>query len=218
MTLLESGEYIIGVSSFEPGATGAFQVNSQLVTRFDDVPPSNTFYRFANLLAEYGITVGCNPPQNNLYCPANGVTRDQMAAFIMRALGEFDPPFPVSQRFVDVPPSNIFYRFIDRLAARGITVGCNPPFNDQYCPSGTVTREQMSAFLMRALGEFNPPNPPFQRFADVPPTNIFYRFIERLAARGITVGCNPVGPLYCPEQVASREQMAAFLVRAFGLE
>ena len=112
----------------------------------------------------------------------------------------------------------IFYRFIDRLAARGITVGCNPPLNDQYCPSGTVTREQMSAFLMRALGEFNPPNPPFQRFADVPPTNIFYRFIERLAARGITVGCNPIGTLYCPETVASREQMAAFLVRAFGLE
>ena len=218
LTLLVSGEYVIGVSSFFGGDTGAFQLNTQLVSRFDDVPPSNTFYRYANLLAEYGITVGCNPPQNNLYCPANGVTRDQMAAFIMRALGEFDPPFPVSQRFVDVPPSNIFYRFINRLAARGITVGCNPPFNDQYCPSGTVTREQMSAFLIRALGEFNPPNPPFQRFADVPPTNIFYRFIERLAARGITVGCNPVGPLYCPDQVASREQMAAFLVRAFGLE
>jgi hypothetical protein len=189
-----------------------------LVTRFDDVPSSSVFYRYANLLAEYGITVGCNPPTNNLYCPSQAVTREQMAAFVMRSLGEFDPPAPPSQRFADVIPANVFYRFIDRLAVLGITVGCNPPTNNLYCPSSAVTREQMSAFLMRALGEPNPPIPPFQRFGDVFPSNVFYRFIDRLAERHITVGCNPAGTLYCPSDAVTREQMAAFIVRAFQLE
>jgi len=76
----------------------------------------------------------------------------------------------------------------------------------------------MSAFIMRALGEPNPPTPPFQRFGDVLPANVFYRFIDRLAERHITVGCNPAGTLYCPSDAVTREQMAAFIVRAFQLE
>jgi hypothetical protein len=217
-TLLKTGTYIIGATSFDVHETGTFQLSTQLVTRFDDVPSSSVFYRYANLLAEYGITVGCNPPANNLYCPSQAVTREQMAAFVMRSLGEFDPPAPPSQRFADVIPANVFYRFIDRLAVLGITVGCNPPTNNLYCPSSAVTREQMSAFLMRALGEPNPPTPPFQRFGDVFPSNVFYRFIDRLAERHITVGCNPAGTLYCPSDAVTREQMAAFIVRAFQLE
>src|SRR5262245_36176495 len=103
----------------------------------------------------------------------------------MRTLGEFDPPTPASRRFNDVPPSNIFYNFIDRLAALQITLGCTPD-HTMYCPSSPVTREQMAAFMIRALGEFNPPTPPSQRFNDVPPSNIFYNFIDRIAVRGIT--------------------------------
>ncbi|MCP4303617.1 MAG: hypothetical protein GY788_01790, partial [bacterium] len=30
------------------------------------------------------------------------------------------------------------------LASQGITQGCNPPVNDQFCPTGTVTRGQMA--------------------------------------------------------------------------
>jgi hypothetical protein len=32
------------------------------------------------------------------------------------------------------------------------------------------------------------------------------------------VGCNPAGTLYCPSDAVTREQMAAFIVRAFQLE
>ena len=38
-------------------------------------------------LAGEGITKGCNPPVNNLFCPDDNVTRGQMAAFMRRALG-----------------------------------------------------------------------------------------------------------------------------------
>ena len=38
-------------------------------------------------LATAGVTRGCNPPDNNMFCPTNNVTRGQMAAFLHRALG-----------------------------------------------------------------------------------------------------------------------------------
>jgi glucose/arabinose dehydrogenase len=176
---------------------------------FLDVPTNHQFYDFIGKLSARSITVGCG---GGNYCPESPVTREQMAAFIMRALGEFNPPTPGMQRFGDVPPSNPFYPFIDRLAELGITVGCG---GGNYCPGAPVSREQMAAFIMRALGEPDPPSPPSQRFADVPPTNPFYSFIDRLAIRGITVGCG--GNNYCPGDTVTRGQMAAFLVRAFNL-
>jgi hypothetical protein len=185
---------------------------------FVDVPLDNGFYEFIGKLSAAGITLGCGTDQmgNQLYCPDSPVTREQMAAFLLRARGEFNPPTPTSQRFTDVPPENSFYAFIDRLAALGITVGCNTQ-GPQYCPSSPVTREQMSAFIVRALGEFSPPTPAQQFFNDVPPENGFYAFIDRLRVLGITLGCSASPPLYCPTGLVTREQMAAFLVRAFGL-
>jgi hypothetical protein len=34
-----------------------------------------------------GVTLGCNPPDNTLFCPEDPVRRDQMASFLTRALG-----------------------------------------------------------------------------------------------------------------------------------
>lgn len=55
--------------------------------RFSDVPDDNTFHDEINLLAEAGVTEGCDVDR---YCPGDGVTRQQMAGFLSRlgALGE----------------------------------------------------------------------------------------------------------------------------------
>jgi hypothetical protein len=53
--------------------------------------------------------------------------------------------------FVDDDES-VFELAIDRLGTAGVTVGCNPPDNDRFCPNDRVTRGQMAAFLARALG------------------------------------------------------------------
>ena len=37
-------------------------------------------------LAAAGVTRGCNPPVNDRFCPADLVTRGQMAAFLYRTL------------------------------------------------------------------------------------------------------------------------------------
>ena len=94
-----------------------------------------------------GITKGCNPPYNNRYCPDQRVTRGQMAAFLVRALGLSEGAG--SDAFVDDDDS-IFQTDIERLAAAGITRGCNPPDNDRFCPGDPVTRGHMAAFLHRA--------------------------------------------------------------------
>ncbi len=99
-------------------------------------------------LAEAGITRGCNPPVNDRYCPANPVTRGQMAAFLVRAL---DLPAGTPDVFVDDDDS-VFEADIEALAEAGVTRGCNPPLNDRFCPTSNVTQGQMAAFLHRALG------------------------------------------------------------------
>jgi uncharacterized repeat protein (TIGR01451 family) len=179
--------------------------------QFNDVPLTYPFYTEIGKLAARGVTLGCG---GGNYCPDANVTREQMSAFIMRALGDFNPPTPAMQRFLDVPPANPFYAFIEQMAVRQITLGCG---GGNYCPTSFVTREQMAAFLIRALHppSYVPPTPAMQRFLDVPPGNPFYAFIDELAVRQITLGCG--GDNYCPTGLVMRGAMAAFLVRAFGL-
>jgi hypothetical protein len=61
------------------------------------------------------------------------------------------------------------------------------------------------------------PAPSTATFGDVPPTHPFFRFIEALVASGITAGCSAAPPLYCPDDLLTRGQMAVFLSKALGL-
>lgn len=54
-----------------------------------------------------------------------------------------------SHQFTDVPDSNQFHGSISWLADNEITVGCNPPANDEFCPSANVRRETMASFMRR---------------------------------------------------------------------
>ena len=99
-------------------------------------------------IAEAGVTRGCNPPDNDRFCPDAIVTRAQMAAFIQRGFGY---QMLSINRFMD-DDGSIFEPSIDAIGDAGITLGCNPPLNDRFCPTAPVTRAQMAAFLGRALG------------------------------------------------------------------
>ena len=98
-------------------------------------------------LAAAGITSGCNPPTNNRYCPDANLTRGEMAAMLVRAL---NLTATSGTDFIDDNDS-IFEADIEKLSAAGITKGCNPPTNNQFCPHSRVTRGEMAAFLVRAL-------------------------------------------------------------------
>ena len=158
-------------------------------------------------IAAEGITLGCNPPENSLFCPADSVTRGAMAAFIARALGL---PAGDGDHFNDDGAST-FEDAINRVAATGITQGCNPPENTRFCPGRTMTRGEMAAFLVRA---FDLPASTTDYFGD-DRGHIFEDAINRLGAAGITMGCNPPeNTNFCPDDPIRRDQMATFLVRA----
>jgi len=162
------------------------------------------------VIAAERITLGCNPPENSLYCPDAPVTRGAMAAFIARALGL---PAVDGDHFNDDEAST-FENAVDQVAAAGITQGCNPPENTQFCPSRTMTRGEMAAFLVRA---FDLPAVTTDYFGD-DSGHIFEDAINRLGAAGITLGCNPPqNSKFCPDDPIRRDQMATFLARAGDL-
>jgi len=106
------------------------------------------FHGDINRLATAGITLGCNPPDNTDFCPNDRITREQMAAFLVRALGLTDG---IGSDQFDDDDASIFEDHIDRLATAGITQGCNPPANDEFCPDRNVRRDEMASFIARAL-------------------------------------------------------------------
>ncbi len=182
-------------------------------TTFADVPTTHWAWSWIERLYASGITTGCGP---GYYCPEQEVTRDQMAVFLIRGTHgtTFIPP-AATGIFNDVPTTQWAANYIEQLYADGITTGCNPALM-LYCPSQSVTRAQMAAFLLRAKhGAAYVPPPATGVFTDVPTAYWAAAWIEELYAEGITTGCN-IG-LYCPEQAVTRAQMAAFLVRTFGL-
>mgnify|MGYP001826291288 CR=1 FL=1 len=162
-----------------------------------------------NTIGALGISVGCNPPFNDDYCPDRKVTRGEMAAFLVRALGLEDDGG--ADWFGDDGES-VFETDINRLAAAGITAGCNPPDNDMFCPDATVSRQQMAAFLVRGIGLTDTGDGDL--FVD-DDGSIFETDIDRLATAGITLGCNPPeNDRFCPHDPVRRDQMASFLVRS----
>jgi hypothetical protein len=96
-----------------------------------------------NRLAEAGITRGCTATR---FCPANGVTRAQMASFLVRALAL--PPTDTD--FFGDDDGTTHEDAINRLAAAGITGGCT---TTTFCPTQGVTRGQMAAFLHRGFSD-----------------------------------------------------------------
>lgn len=170
------------------------------VGRFAD-DDGNPFASDIEWAATAGVTLGCNPPFNDWFCPKLAVSRGQMASFLVRALSL---PDPGGDAFTD-DAGSIHEADINRIAAAGITLGCAPGL---FCPEQAVTREQMASFLVRAYQlTTSAPNP----FPDV--TSIHATDVAALFAAGVTAGCSVVPLAYCPAEPVLREQMAAFLNR-----
>ena len=216
------GWHSISAKAYDTTA-GSSQVSVALNvdnTIFDDVPKTSSQWPYVEALVREGISGGCSsvPPR---YCPASGITRAQLAVFLVRAMGE-TPYDKATPTFQDVPKTNPAYGYIERIYQLGITGGCaTAPL--RYCPTASVNRSQMAVFLCRATGQA-PLVPGTPTFADVPAGASFFGYVERLADAGswggtaVTTGCATGPPrLYCPYSPVTRGQMAVFLIRAFGI-
>jgi hypothetical protein len=116
---------------------------------FPDVPCPSTFASWIEALAAEGITTGCG---GGLFCPANLVTRRQMAVFLLKTkYGSGYVPPACTGVFDDVPcPGAPAVDFIEQLAEEQITGGCSfsPPL---YCPDSSSTRGQMAVFIVKTF-------------------------------------------------------------------
>lgn len=103
---------------------------------------SSTHHANINALAAAGVTNGCQPGR---FCPASTVTRGELATFIMRALNLS----PVSRDYFSDDNGSVHEPAINAIAAAGISTGCS---SGKFCPTHSVTREQMAGFIANALG------------------------------------------------------------------
>jgi hypothetical protein len=116
-----------------------------------------------------------------------------------------------AQVFADVPPTNYDFDGVNLLSTGGITNGCSAvPFD--FCPFEDIVRSQMAIFLVRAIlhtDDFPYSTTPY--FSDVPAGSFGFQWIQKMYELGITQGCGP--GLFCPNDQATRAQMAVFLIR-----
>jgi hypothetical protein len=190
---------------------------------FEDVPCSH--WAFHSIMSLYyatpRITSGCSPEgEVPRYCPDDNVTREQMAAFIIRALVvngdlEAEPPADYCgtiNPFTDVSYDRWSCKYIKKLQERGLASGYG---DGRFGPIDLVTREQMAAFLTRSLDEV-----PADGYCGTssPFTDVSYyrwscKYVKKLVELRITLGYG--GGLYGPDDPVTRAQMAVFLKRAF---
>ena len=95
---------------------------------------------------------------------------------------------------------------VDRLLV-WVIFGPNPP-----APTDPIVAVS-DVRLTYQLQVSRPPLTP--TFSDVPSTDPGFRYVEALAASGVTAGCG--GGNFCPDQTITRRQMAVFQSRALGL-
>jgi hypothetical protein len=183
----------------------AFGWDSVTLVQVTSGPPG-AVVRFTGRSGGANVTKDLWGDQLRLFLGANAYRRDGAATRVS--------PYVITVRykgpFLDIA-GNIFENAINWLAQEGITVGCNPPSNTNYCPDDAVTRGEMAVFISRAM---NLPAPQSDHFND--DTGRFYEgAANRLFEAGITVGCGT--NRYCGERTLPRGEMAAFLARILKL-
>jgi len=186
-----------------------------IATVFNDAPYDHWAYPYIMKIYDEGYTTGCG---NGSYCPEGEpdgfVSREQMAVFITRALGQVpagefcETPSP----FTDVPDDRWSCKYVQKLYDLEIAGGYG---DGRFGPADRVTREQMAVFITRALGQVpagescQTPSP----FTDVPDDWWSCKYVQKLYELRIAGGYGD--GRYGPGDEVTRAQMAVFLSRAF---
>ena len=185
---------------------------------FTDTASMPAIHVAASKLNAVLVTLGCTTTG---YCPNDILTREQVAVMLVRAVLGPDqaPPNVNTQTFADVLPGHWSHLFVEDIAKRGITKGCGtaPDGRLLFCPETPVKRAELAVFLLRLLNieAPPPPSPTNATYTDIS-THWAYRYIEEVHKQGLMQGCAQAG-MFCPEQSATRAEVADSLVKALRL-
>ncbi len=144
-----------------------------------------------------GLLFGCD---YRLACPERQLTRGEVAALFARVLSL--PP--AGKDYFNDDDGTTFEAAINKVAAAGITVGCNP---GSFCAEEDLTRAQFATMAVRAIG-LAPGGP--DAFGD---DNGHWaeNAIDAFADAGLTKGCTT--NRFCPNRTLTRAEAATFFLR-----
>jgi hypothetical protein len=180
---------------------------------FLDVAPDRTDDAYVHALAGAGVTSGCG---DALFCPDEALTRSAAAVWLLRGHdGIAYVPAPAEGIFQDVSPDRREAAYIEDLARRGVTGGCD---GENFCPDVPLARADAAVMIMRLLQgvRFRPqcsPEPMFKDLTDDPRR----AWVEEAARRGFFAACDPDNALFCPDDAITRGDAAVAVVTAFNL-
>lgn len=165
---------------------------------YTDVDISNPFYGYIHCLACQGIVSGY---ADGTFRPFNNITRAQIAKILVNAARLHGDPG--AQAFADVPASHPFYSYINTMSLYGYISGytcggpgepCDSLNRPYFRPASNATRGQIAKMAANAAqyNEAIPVNR--QTYTDVPSSNAFWLWIERLTAHNVIGGYTCGGP------------------------
>ena len=191
---------------------------------FSDIYPDHWAYREIQLMAVAGVFGGRFPdpmfsrtyiqsdtPQDHAFRPDVTVTRGQVAVCVARAMHLTGCAGPTPS-FNDVAPTDWEYDAVECMKDHGIMAGCrsSPPL---FCPDSAMYRGQMAVVIGRAKG-LTPWQNPAPTFADVPPSDPIYGWVEAAYAAGL-LNRLALPPYYYPSRAVTRAELAVYLYNAF---
>lgn len=164
--------------------------------------------------------------------PVAAVDRATFAQTLSNTKG-YAESFGQGYSFADVPLNHPAYLYAERLRLHNIVAGyscggagepCDAQRRPYFRPGSPTTRAQ--AVKMAAIAAGYTETPTSQAFADVPPSNPSYLYIERLAMHSIVNGY-PCGgaqepcdaqnrPYFRPNVNVTNQQAAKIVVKALG--
>jgi uncharacterized repeat protein (TIGR01451 family) len=206
-----------------PEVTPTNIVVNWLASLFPDVPRDHWAYDEIMACVDAGVVAGY---PDGSYQPGFDVTRAQMAVFIARAIatptgeeGVQAWEAPETPTFPDVADYSWCYKHVEMLYDKGIVEGYPDGF---YRPATWVSRDQMAVYMARAVADpvgeeglegYTPPAKP--SFLDADAEHWAYKHIEYCAENSIVAGY--ADGFYRPSKLVTRDQMAVYVARAFGL-
>ncbi len=182
---------------------------------FLDCGPDNWAFEDVLLCAYFDIVQGY---PGGTYGPTFPVSRGQMAVYIARAIAGGDSAVPdptPPATFDDVATDHWAWKYVEYAVAEGVVTGYDAT---TYAPDGEVDRGQMPVFIARArgwidIGDDMTTAPDL--FPDVPAGFWSGTAIEACVDNNVAQGYGDGN--YHPEYTVTRDQMAVYVGRAFGL-
>ena len=169
---------------------------------FMDVPAAEYYTEPVAWAVEKGITNGTS---RLTFSPESPCTRGQVVTFLWRANGSPEPK-SASNPFVDVKPSDYFYKAVLWAVEQEITNGMDPT---HFGPETACTRAHVVTFLWRSHGK--PAAGGATPFTDVEPGAYYADAVCWAVSKNITNGIDATH--FGPDSTCIRGQIVTFLYR-----